>query len=121
MAFVDTNIVLRYLLGDHPQLTKKAERLIAGADARELIITDVVVAEIVYVLRVPTQKIIALNLSIGSRLPAFCTSMGRVLLGRNMAPSAGAVCAAATISGVSPSAPDGSFTFAPASISASVG
>lgn len=36
--------------------------------------------EIVYVLRVPTQKIIALNLSVGSRLPAFCTSMGRVLL-----------------------------------------
>lgn len=36
--------------------------------------------EIVYVLRVPTQKIIALNLAVGSRLPAFCTSMGRVLL-----------------------------------------
>ncbi|MDR5877675.1 IclR family transcriptional regulator [Caballeronia sp. LZ032] len=37
-------------------------------------------AEIVYVLRVPTHKIITQNLSIGSRLPAFCTSMGRVLL-----------------------------------------
>jgi len=37
-------------------------------------------AEIVYVLRVPTQKIMAINLSVGSRLPAFCTSMGRVLL-----------------------------------------
>lgn len=36
-------------------------------------------AEIVYVLRVPTHKIITQNLSIGSRLPAFCTSMGRVL------------------------------------------
>ena len=36
--------------------------------------------EIVYVLRVPTQKIMTINLSIGSRLPAFCTSMGRVLL-----------------------------------------
>jgi IclR family pca regulon transcriptional regulator len=36
--------------------------------------------EIVYVLRVPTHKIITINLSIGSRLPAFCTSMGRVLL-----------------------------------------
>lgn len=35
---------------------------------------------IVYVLRVPTQKIMAINLSIGSRLPAYCTSMGRVLL-----------------------------------------
>jgi IclR family transcriptional regulator, pca regulon regulatory protein len=36
--------------------------------------------EIVYVLRVPTHKIMTINLSIGSRLPAFCTSMGRVLL-----------------------------------------
>jgi IclR family pca regulon transcriptional regulator len=36
--------------------------------------------DIVYVLRVPTHKIITQNLSIGSRLPAFCTSMGRVLL-----------------------------------------
>ena len=36
--------------------------------------------DIVYVLRVPTHKIITINLSIGSRLPAFCTSMGRVLL-----------------------------------------
>ncbi len=36
--------------------------------------------DIVYVLRVPTQKIMAINLSIGSRLPAWCTSMGRVLL-----------------------------------------
>ena len=36
--------------------------------------------EIVYVARVPTHKIMAINLSVGSRLPAFCTSMGRVLL-----------------------------------------
>ena len=38
-------------------------------------------ADIVYVLLVPTRKIMTINLSIGSRLPAFCTSMGRVLLG----------------------------------------
>jgi IclR family pca regulon transcriptional regulator len=36
--------------------------------------------EIVYVLRVPTHKIMSINLGIGSRLPAWCTSMGRVLL-----------------------------------------
>jgi IclR family pca regulon transcriptional regulator len=36
--------------------------------------------DIVYVLRVPTHKIMSINLSIGSRLPAYCTSMGRVLL-----------------------------------------
>jgi IclR family pca regulon transcriptional regulator len=37
-------------------------------------------SEIVYVMRVPTHKIMSINLGIGSRLPAFCTSMGRVLL-----------------------------------------
>lgn len=37
-------------------------------------------ADIVYVLRVPAGKIMAINLGAGSRLPAHCTSMGRVLL-----------------------------------------
>jgi len=36
--------------------------------------------EIVYVLRVPAHKIMSINLGVGSRLPAYCTSMGRVLL-----------------------------------------
>jgi IclR family pca regulon transcriptional regulator len=36
--------------------------------------------DIVYVLRVPTHKIMSINLGIGSRLPAYCTSMGRMLL-----------------------------------------
>ncbi|MBU6437388.1 MAG: helix-turn-helix domain-containing protein, partial [Betaproteobacteria bacterium] len=36
--------------------------------------------DIVYVMRVPTHKIMSINLGIGSRLPAYCTSMGRVLL-----------------------------------------
>lgn len=36
--------------------------------------------DIVYVLRVPTHKIMRTNLGIGSRLPAFWSSMGRVLL-----------------------------------------
>ena len=36
--------------------------------------------DIVYVLRIPTSKIMTISLGIGSRLPAFCTSMGRVLL-----------------------------------------
>ena len=37
-------------------------------------------ADIVYVLRVPANKIMAISLGPGSRLPAYCTSMGRVLL-----------------------------------------
>ena len=36
--------------------------------------------DIVYVLRVPTHKIMSIGLGVGSRLPAWCTSMGRVLL-----------------------------------------
>jgi len=36
--------------------------------------------EIVYVLRIPAHKIMSINLGVGSRLPADCTSMGRVLL-----------------------------------------
>ena len=36
--------------------------------------------DIVYVARVQTRRIISISLGIGSRLPAFCTSMGRVLL-----------------------------------------
>lgn len=36
--------------------------------------------EALYVLRVPTRRIMTINLSVGSRLPAYCTSMGRVLL-----------------------------------------
>ena len=36
--------------------------------------------EALYVLRVPTRRIMSINLSVGSRLPAYCTSMGRVLL-----------------------------------------
>ncbi len=36
--------------------------------------------DIVYVARVPTHRIMTVTLGIGSRLPACCTSMGRVLL-----------------------------------------
>lgn len=36
--------------------------------------------EIVYVVRVPASRIMSVNLSIGTRLPAYCTSLGRVLL-----------------------------------------
>jgi IclR family transcriptional regulator, pca regulon regulatory protein len=37
-------------------------------------------ADIMYVLRVSTRKIMRNSLGIGSRLPAYCTSMGRMLL-----------------------------------------
>jgi len=36
--------------------------------------------EIVYVQRVPVRKVMTISLGIGARLPAYCASMGRVLL-----------------------------------------
>src|SRR5262245_9459869 len=36
--------------------------------------------EIGYVARAAARRILSVNLAVGSRLPAFCTSMGRVLL-----------------------------------------
>ncbi|MRG71330.1 helix-turn-helix domain-containing protein [Alphaproteobacteria bacterium HT1-32] len=36
--------------------------------------------DIVYVLRIPASRIMTINLSIGARLPAYATSLGRVLL-----------------------------------------
>ncbi len=37
-------------------------------------------AEIVYVVRVPTRRIMSITIAVGTRLPAYATSMGRVLL-----------------------------------------
>lgn len=36
--------------------------------------------EIVYVARAATRRILSIGLSVGTRLPAYCTSMGRILL-----------------------------------------
>jgi IclR family pca regulon transcriptional regulator len=36
--------------------------------------------DVVYVARIPGRRILSVSLDIGTRLPAYCTSMGRVLL-----------------------------------------
>jgi IclR family pca regulon transcriptional regulator len=36
--------------------------------------------DIVYIVRVPTKRIMTISISVGTRFPAYCTSMGRVLL-----------------------------------------
>jgi IclR family transcriptional regulator, pca regulon regulatory protein len=43
-------------------------------------------AEVVYVARVGARRILSTNLSVGSRLPAHCTALGKVLLA-HLAPS----------------------------------
>ncbi len=51
MVFVDTNILLRWLLNDHKELSPKAEKLVASAKASSLLVTEIIAAEVVYVLR----------------------------------------------------------------------
>lgn len=47
-AFIDTNVLIRHLAGDPPGQAKRATAFLAQAS--DLILTDLVVAEIVYVL-----------------------------------------------------------------------
>jgi IclR family pca regulon transcriptional regulator len=59
-----------------PLLKEMSERLDESASAAILEGT-----EIVYVARVPTRRIMSAAVSVGSRLPAFHTALGRVQLG----------------------------------------
>lgn len=47
-AFVDTNILVRHLTGDPPEQAARATRCLADAD--ELLLADLVLAEMMYVL-----------------------------------------------------------------------
>ncbi len=47
-AFVDTNVLIRHLTGDPPRQGRRATRFFA--EAKELLCTDLIVAEAVYVL-----------------------------------------------------------------------
>ncbi|MFI5444460.1 IclR family transcriptional regulator C-terminal domain-containing protein [Polaromonas sp. UC242_47] len=58
-----------------PAMENLAEAVRESCSAAVLDGTD-----IVYVLRVSTHKIMSITLGVGSRLPAYCTSLGRVLL-----------------------------------------
>lgn len=58
-AFVDTNVLIRHLTGDPPDLAARASAFLAGSE--ELALPDLIVAEIVYVLEsfyeVPYQQV----------------------------------------------------------------
>ena len=47
-AFCDTNILVRHLTGDPPAMAARATRFLA--EANELLLVDLIVAEVVYVL-----------------------------------------------------------------------
>jgi predicted nucleic acid-binding protein len=58
-AFVDTNVLIRHLTGDPPDLAARATALLASST--ELLLADLIVAETVYVLesyyKVPRQQV----------------------------------------------------------------
>ncbi len=54
-------------------------------------------ADIVYVARVPTRRIMSVRITIGTRFPAFATSMGRVLLAAEADAALDAALAASTL------------------------
>ena len=58
-----------------PHLARLVERVHESSSVSVLDDTD-----IVYVVRVPTRRIMSITLAVGTRLPAYATSMGRVLL-----------------------------------------
>lgn len=49
-AWVDTNVLVRHLTGDPPAMARRATRFLAGAASGELLLADLVLAEVVYVL-----------------------------------------------------------------------
>ena len=65
-AFVDTNILVRHLTGEPPEMAARATAFLANAE--ELLLADLVVAEIVYVLEsfyeVPTEEVARLVRSV---------------------------------------------------------
>jgi IclR family transcriptional regulator, pca regulon regulatory protein len=58
-----------------PLMEELADRTKESCSAATLDLPDVV-----YVARVPTRRIMTISLGVGTRLPAHCTGMGRVLL-----------------------------------------
>ena len=70
-AFVDTNILIRHLTGDPPDQAARATAFLAKVD--ELLLPDLIVAEVVYVLEsfyeVPVDEVARLVRSVIAFLP----------------------------------------------------
>ncbi len=80
-AFVDTNILIRHLTGEPPDLAARATAFLAAAD--ELLLPDLIVAETVYVLEsfyeVPVEDVARLVRSVIA-FPAIRTIDGALLM-----------------------------------------
>jgi predicted nucleic acid-binding protein len=80
-AFVDPNVLVRHLTGDPPEQAARATRLLSRAEV--LLLTDLVVAEVVYVLEsfyeVPRPRVAELVRAIVA-FPAIGVADGSLLL-----------------------------------------
>jgi predicted nucleic-acid-binding protein len=60
-AFIDTNVLVRHLTGDPPDLAERSTRFLGAAGVGELRLVDLVFAEVVYVLqsfyKVPREQV----------------------------------------------------------------
>jgi predicted nucleic acid-binding protein len=65
-AFIDTNVIIRHLTGDPPDMAARATAFLADTD--ELLLSDLIVAETVYVLEsfyeVPRARVVQLIRSV---------------------------------------------------------
>jgi IclR family transcriptional regulator, pca regulon regulatory protein len=64
-------------------LREKAEVVLESANRRceeTLNLTILDGTEVTYVVRYPSKHVVSVNLTVGTRLPAFCTAPGRILL-----------------------------------------
>lgn len=52
MAFVDTNVLLRLILKDDETLHQQASKIVADSDPGGLLVTNIIISEVVYVLRI---------------------------------------------------------------------
>ena len=81
-AFVDTNVLIRHLTGDPPEMAARATALLAGEEL--LLLTDLVFAECVYVLESfyeVARSRVALLMGAALALPCLKT-VDRALLAR---------------------------------------
>ena len=49
-AFLDTNVLVRHVTGDPPELAERATRFLATAE--DLLLPDLILAEVAYVLEI---------------------------------------------------------------------
>jgi len=71
----------RYLAGlGLPELAHPLMRALADHVDESCSMSVLDGRDIVYVQRIPVRKVMAVTLTVGARLPAYCASMGRVLL-----------------------------------------